>query len=500
MSSLHLRHHPGPLSTLLLTGAVVALLMGLLIRVVLPDGWDPWWARLSIAAACAAMGAMARRRRHLAQLQTGLRALAWAASAWVVLLLWGNDFPSGLSSGVVVVQAVCLVVFPSMKEALLYTLALSVGLILAGSWAGVSAQAYVGLASTTLAVGVVMAQGTRHRIGLAEALLTARDRLEDQVDERTRELKVEVGERRRAEVRALDASAAKSRFLANMSHELRTPLNAILGYTELVEETVTEGPFEPAVVCTDLHTIRRSGHHLLALVDDVLDLSRIEAGSLDLALRPVDVSALVAQAVDEIRPVAEGKGLALRTHVPPTVPQAYIDAQRAAQILMNLLSNAVKFTASGTVEVSVHARPGAVAIEVRDTGVGISDDGRERLFTPFGQLDDTSTRTAGGTGLGLALSRDLAHQMGGEISVQSVPGSGSTFTLLVPSADGDRLPEPSLLPSAYGAHQVMGIPRASGACVPQSTVADHTSVPAVSKATTVPEVAQVTNRPPSSSG
>jgi signal transduction histidine kinase/CheY-like chemotaxis protein/HAMP domain-containing protein len=241
------------------------------------------------------------------------------------------------------------------------------------------------------------------------------------------------------------ASAYKSEFLANMSHELRTPLNSLLLLARLLadnsEQNLTEKQIEFA------RTIHSAGSDLLSLIDDILDLSKIEAGRMDVEPTEVRFSEIRSYVEQAFAPQAEEQGLCFRVEISDDLPSALItDAQRLQQILRNLLSNAVKFTDSGSVTLRIGLAPlgtycdipalvaarQVIAFTVADTGIGIPDDKLDLIFEAFQQADGTTSRRYGGTGLGLSISRDLARLIGGTISVSSVPGKGSTFTLLVP--------------------------------------------------------------------
>ncbi|MEZ4237033.1 MAG: ATP-binding protein [Myxococcota bacterium] len=261
------------------------------------------------------------------------------------------------------------------------------------------------------------------RVRLERALVGARQDLEVRVAQRTAELATAEREARRANI-------AKSRFLANMSHELRTPLNAILGYTELVQDELRDARADGAVA--DLDHVRTSAAHLLAMIDDVLDLTRVEAGELDLAVGAVAVAQLVAEVAQLVEPQRARRGLPLVVEVPDGLV-ASTDRLRLRQIVLNLLSNALKFTERGHVRIAARLRDGVVELAVADTGIGIAAEALPRLFQPFVQIDDAPTRRQGGTGLGLALSRDLARRLGGELTVTSTAGAGSTFTLTLPA-------------------------------------------------------------------
>jgi signal transduction histidine kinase len=226
------------------------------------------------------------------------------------------------------------------------------------------------------------------------------------------------------------ASAAKSDFLAIMSHELRTPLNAIIGYTDLlllgVPETIPDG------VRRKVERIRTASDGLLHMVDEVLSFSRIEAGKEDLRVSPVDLSALLRECVSMIEPLAAEKSLELSLDLPAEPVKLVSDERKIRQIATNLLSNAVKFTEQGGIYVAVTTDEASVRVAFRDTGIGIPREHADNIFDPFWQVEKTSTRRYGGTGLGLGLARRLAHLLEGRIDVHSEPGEGSVFTLTLP--------------------------------------------------------------------
>ena len=227
---------------------------------------------------------------------------------------------------------------------------------------------------------------------------------------------------------ALAASEAKSAFLATMSHELRTPLNAIIGYQSLLEEGI-DGALNDSQL-KQLSRIRAGADHLLGLIDEVLTFSRVEAGKEVLREDEVRLRPLIEEAVVMVMPLAEAKGLSLRVDVPDA--QLQTDGGKLRQILLNLLSNAVKFTDRGEISVRVRESEDRVEVRVVDTGIGIARENLERIFEPFWQVEQSPTRRAGGTGLGLSVSRSLARLLGGDVAVESKLGEGSTFTLTLP--------------------------------------------------------------------
>jgi signal transduction histidine kinase len=233
------------------------------------------------------------------------------------------------------------------------------------------------------------------------------------------------------------ASKHKSQFLANMSHELRTPLNAILGYTELILDNIYgEAPEKMRAVLVRVQT---NGKHLLGLINDVLDLSKIEAGQLTLALSEYSVAELVQGVYVAVEPLASQKKLALTTKVEKGLPMGRGDERRLAQVLLNLVGNAIKFTDKGEVAIEASQSNGAFNVAVRDSGPGIAAADQAKIFEEFQQVDDTSTRQKGGTGLGLSISRRIVEMHGGRISVDSELGKGSTFTITLPvNADAER--------------------------------------------------------------
>jgi len=227
-----------------------------------------------------------------------------------------------------------------------------------------------------------------------------------------------------------EASQHKSQFLANMSHELRTPLNAILGYTELILDGIYGDTPEKAQ--TVLKRVESNGKHLLGLINDVLDLSKIEAGQLKLSLTDYSMKDVVYNVFSAVEPLATKKKLDFKVDVPPDMPAGYGDGQKLTQVLLNLAGNAIKFTDVGEVVIKAAAVNGAFSVAIHDTGPGISAADQTKLFQQFQQADNSITKTKGGTGLGLAISKRIIEMHGGSISVDSSVGRGSTFTFTLP--------------------------------------------------------------------
>jgi signal transduction histidine kinase len=226
------------------------------------------------------------------------------------------------------------------------------------------------------------------------------------------------------------ASRHKSQFLANMSHELRTPLNAILGYSELIVDGIY-GPV-PERMREVLERVDASGRHLLGLINDVLDLSKIEAGQLVLTLADYSMKEIVETVIASLDALAIEKGLILAVELAPDLPTGRGDQRRLLQVLLNLVGNAIKFTEEGGIGVQVGVAGPAFEVSVRDTGPGIAPADQERIFEEFQQADTSTTRPKGGTGLGLAIARRIVALHGGRLWVDSVLGEGATFRFSVP--------------------------------------------------------------------
>jgi signal transduction histidine kinase/ActR/RegA family two-component response regulator len=259
-----------------------------------------------------------------------------------------------------------------------------------------------------------------------------------QKEELARRLQIAYDEERAARAVAIaaqreaeQANQAKSTFLATVSHEIRTPMNGVLGTVDILGHTALSAEQRDA-----LGTIRYSAAALLRIIDDILDFSKIEAGKLELERIELSTVELIEGVAEALATQAASKGIKLAAYVSPDVPERVLgDPLRLQQILFNLLGNALKFTEVGTVKLSMERGPGeALCIKVADTGIGLTEEQRERLFEPFVQADDSTTRRFGGTGLGLSIVRRLAEGMGGSVAVESAPGVGSTFSVTVPLA------------------------------------------------------------------
>ncbi len=278
---------------------------------------------------------------------------------------------------------------------------------------------------------------TREIFYVNEELQKLNDHLEDMVEQRTADLE-------KARDEAIEASKVKSQFLANMSHELRTPLNAIIGYSEMLKEDAEQ--LEDSFFAEDLQKIHTAGKHLLSIINDILDLSKIEAGRMELYYETVELGGMLHDLQSTVEPLAlrngnemiiEGGGGVLET-----------DLTKLRQILLNLISNANKFTNNGRVQLTVEQKEfegvRGYQFEVSDTGIGMTEEQMGKLFEAFTQADSSTTRKYGGTGLGLAISYRFSQMMGGFISVRSEYGQGSTFTLWIPDTDTSKAEQPAL--------------------------------------------------------
>jgi signal transduction histidine kinase len=268
---------------------------------------------------------------------------------------------------------------------------------------------------------------------LYEQLKQGSAELERKVQEATAELAQQNELLRRQHIEVEQASALKSQFLANMSHEFRTPLNAILGYTHMLLNGVT-GQVSDAQR-KSLSRIDSNSRHLLALINDILDITRIEAGRMPLNLSTFKIPDLINEVMSELEPIIKRSNLEVTARTRGKLPPLKSDRQKVKQVVLNLLSNALKFTPAGSVIIaaSYDGTGRMVSIEVRDTGVGIPVESQSKVFEDFRQLDSSPARGYGGTGLGLSICRRLAQMLGGTIDLKSTVGQGSNFTLKLPA-------------------------------------------------------------------
>jgi signal transduction histidine kinase len=264
----------------------------------------------------------------------------------------------------------------------------------------------------------------------------ASDELEEKVRQATAELVRQNELLRRQHIQLEQASALKSQFLANMSHEFRTPLNAILGYTSMLMQGIAG---ELTVQQKrNLTRVDSNSKHLLSLINDILDISRIEAGKMPLHISEFPIPGLIAEVTAELDPIILRSKLKVATELDAEGAVLHSDRQKVKQIVLNLLSNALKFTPEGSITVTSRRRPAddTVAIAVRDTGIGVAPEDHSKIFEDFRQADNSPTREYGGAGLGLSICRRLATMLGGRITLESKLGAGSTFTLILPRRVG----------------------------------------------------------------
>ncbi|MCB1746146.1 MAG: HAMP domain-containing histidine kinase [Gammaproteobacteria bacterium] len=342
--------------------------------------------------------------------------LAWAGYSALLLLSYPNHW---LSAGI-----------------LAFTAAMSSSVVITfGMWRNLALAYIVLLMVPTAAVGMLL--GSNLGLGVTAGCLVFSYYLVSQVTNWNRffwssQLANAHLERRTLELAAAKeaaeaASRAKSDFLTCMSHELRTPMNAVLGFAQLIELTADQ----PEEVRSNGREIRAAGRHLMALIEELLDLSRIESGQLTLDLQPLDLHGIAGRVIETLHG-AVPPAVALELEVSDPLPQCHGDPLRVRQVLVNLVGNALKFTPRGRVTVSLSAPGDSVQMRVRDTGIGIEPALLEHIFAPFVQGDSSPTRHFDGTGLGLAISRELVEAMGGRIEVSSAPGAGSEFVVHLP--------------------------------------------------------------------
>lgn len=436
------RHGPTRYVSVAATPVVVALLV---------PGW--WWVLCAVGAAIGVVidlrtqTAFERLAEHVEELEeeqiqqsvkSYLAALALITAAYVVpyALLAFAPQPGAVIGLLFCAGAalICSTLHVMTKTMVFYTIpTILVGLVLNAADLAIGVNSYVlGGMAGLFGVNAIMAAraGARSFGDLIGARLRAEEaaeQLEKRVEDRTGQLDV-------AMKRAMAANKAKSHFLANMSHELRTPLNAVIGYSEIIEEDLESG--DTSSSAADLAKIRNSANHLLTLINEILDLSRIEAGKLDLKPTTFDLSALLRSAMDTVKPTAAKSRTVCQLNIAAAPVIVHADETRVRQCVLNLLSNAAKFTQGGVVALDMRPcrigqAPG-FAISVKDTGPGISAEDQARLFQPFSQVDNTKTRRHDGAGLGLVITRRLVRAMGGDVAVSSKLGHGATFTLYLP--------------------------------------------------------------------
>jgi signal transduction histidine kinase len=276
------------------------------------------------------------------------------------------------------------------------------------------------------------ARAGHDRLNLYERLKEASSALERKVQAATADIAKQNEQLRRQALELEQASELKSRFVANMSHEFRTPLNAMLGYTSMLLQGVS-GPLAPPVR-RQLSRIESNGRHLLAIINDILDISRIEAGQMPLQTTTFALADLVHEVIAELDLLIRRSGLTVTLDLPRRPTPISTDRDKVKQILVNLMSNALKFTRAGGVTIAVRHSPRnrTIQVKVTDTGIGIAAADHKTIFEDFRQLDNSPTRPHGGTGLGLSICRRLARMLNARVTVQSEPGCGATFTLTLP--------------------------------------------------------------------
>lgn len=273
----------------------------------------------------------------------------------------------------------------------------------------------------------------------------------DEVERSNIELSANASELETVSKEALEANLAKSQFLANMSHELRTPLNAIIGYTEVLQEELVAAKLQRSV--DDVQWIYSSAKQLLVLINGILDLSKIEAGGMDIEIHEFDVGVLMREVSGMMEPIAAQRGNVLNLQIDPSVTAANTDSAKLRQCLLNLVSNACKFTENGHIFILARAEGSGLVFTVADTGIGMTPEELDRLFQPFVQADSSTTRRYGGTGLGLTITWRFAEMLGGNVRVESTPNSGSTFTLEIETSLGEK---PIEVPQIISSNPFMG--------------------------------------------
>ncbi|MFK7926833.1 MAG: ATP-binding protein [Myxococcota bacterium] len=399
-----------------------------LVNLVLPLTGSPW-----VAGSAAPIG-IALLLLHGSGRAPTLSAHALVFSAWLTVMVslapYGMYGPAW--SGTLLVPIVATMVLPKWGglfwgavAGVSLTVVVTVWPVDPSTGASMAADAPIGGPSVFLINGLMMLGFVT---GTLQVFRSNEDHFSRTLQRVVSTLEGEIGVRRKAELDAMQASQAKSQFLATMSHEIRTPMNGVLGASELLGGTALE-PHQREL----LDTIESSADLLLALINDVLDLSRLEAGRVQLERLPVQVRRHLPRILSPVKVQAEAKGLRFEVVVDEDVPQwQLLDPTRLGQIVLNLASNAVKFTSKGSVVLTVRVEGERLQLQVVDTGIGIQTDDQERLFQPFVQAEASTNRRFGGSGLGLSIVRHLTRAMEGEVRMDSTPNEGSTFTVQIP--------------------------------------------------------------------
>jgi signal transduction histidine kinase len=408
-------------------GVAGLVLVGVVPSSAVPAAWFTWWGGDAIGILLVAPLVLAwfARPPRAVPLARVLEALALVTITGVAgFLVFGGLLPGRVTAPLVYV-AFPLLIWAALSFEQRGAATASVVISALAVWwttrgAGPFTRETLGLSLAHLSA--FMGVATLTSLVLA-AIVRERRRADA---ERTESLVRERAARRDAE----SASSAKSDFLAVMSHELRTPLNAIIGYASLLADEVT-GPIT-GQQHAQLARVKASAAHLLALIEQVLSLSRIEARREDVRLEHADARTIVAEAAGLVEPLLASKGLTLEVELPADACPLETDVTKVRQIALNLLTNAAKFTARGTVRCHVRAESETMVLEVTDTGRGIAAEHLDRVFEPFWQGDATGRERPEGAGLGLSVSRSLARLLGGDVTVTSLPGRGSTFRVCLP--------------------------------------------------------------------